>query len=53
MTYVVYIVPYDIRYVSMNTDGAIRKLVPVSSSPRPPPERANVPTNDSWGKSRL
>jgi len=52
MTYVVYIVPYDIRYVSMNTDGAIRTLVPVTSLLRPLPERVNVPTYDSWGKSR-
>jgi hypothetical protein len=53
MTYVVYIVPYDIRYVSTNTDEAIRTLVPVTSSLRPLPERVNVPTYDSWGKSRL
>jgi len=53
MTYVVYIVPYDIRYVGTNTDGAMRKLVPVTSAPRPRPERVNVPTYDSWGKSRL
>jgi hypothetical protein len=53
MTYVVYIVPYDIRYVSMNTDGAICKLVLVTSAPRPLPERVNVSTYDSWGKSRL
>jgi len=38
---------------SANTGGAIRTLVPVTSPPRPPPERANVPTYDSWGKSRL
>jgi len=53
MTYVVYIIPYDIRYVGTNTDGAIRTLVLVTSPPRPPPQRANVPTYDSWGKSRL
>jgi hypothetical protein len=53
MTYAVYTVQYDIRYVSTNTVGAVRTLVPVTSPLRPPPERANVPTYDSWGKSRL
>jgi hypothetical protein len=53
MTYAVYVVQYDIRYVCTNTDGAIHMLVPVMSPPRPPPERANVPTYNSWGKSRL
>jgi len=53
MTYAVYTIQYDIRYVSTNTDGAIRKLVPVLSLPRPPSERANVPMYDSWDKSRL
>jgi len=33
--------------------GAIRTLVPVASLPRPPLERENVPTYDSWGKPRL
>jgi hypothetical protein len=38
---------------SADAGGAIRMLVPVTSPPRPPPERANVPTYDSWGKQRL
>ena len=36
---------------SADAGGAIRTLVPVTSPPRPPPERANVPTYDSWDKS--
>jgi hypothetical protein len=35
---------------SADAGGAIRTLVPVTSPPRPPPERANVPTYDPWGK---
>ncbi len=38
---------------SADAGGAIRTLVLVTSLPRPPPERANLPTYDSWGKSRL
>jgi hypothetical protein len=53
MTYAVYTVQYDIRYVSANTVRAIHTLVLITSPPRPPPEKANVPTYDSWGKSRL
>jgi hypothetical protein len=53
MTYAVYTVQYDIWYVITNTDGAIRTLVLEVSLPIPPPERANVPTYDSWSKSRL
>jgi len=53
MTYAVYTVRYDIRYVSVNTVRAIRTLVLITSPPRPLSERANVPMYDSWGKSRL
>jgi hypothetical protein len=53
MSYVVYTVRYDTRQDSTSTDGAVRTLVPVTSPPRPPPERANVSTYDSWGKKRL
>jgi len=38
---------------SADAGGAIRTLVPVTSLPRPPPERAKVHTYDSWGKRRL
>jgi hypothetical protein len=41
------------RTASADAGGAIRTPVPVASPPRPPPKRANVPTYDSWGKSRL